>query len=35
MKSKGDKIWDFKVGETLKRNKEERKGKIKCGSNMG
>ena len=26
MKFKGEKIWDYKIGETLKRNKGERKG---------
>ena len=26
---KGEKIWDYKIGETLKRNKGERKGTIK------
>ena len=30
MKLKGEKIWDYKIGETLKRNEGERKGKTKC-----
>ena len=29
MKFKGEKIWDYKIGETLKINKGERKGTIK------
>ena len=37
MKFKREKIWDYKIGETLKRNKKgERKGTPKWGeSNMG
>ena len=31
MKFKGEKIWRYKIGETLERNKEERKGTIKWG----
>ena len=31
MKSKGDKIWDYKIGETLKRNKGEKNGTVKWG----
>ena len=31
MKSKGEKILDFKIWETLKRTKGEREGTIKCG----
>ena len=35
MKFKGEKIWYSKFGETLKRNKGERKGTLKWGeSNM-
>ena len=29
VESMGEKIWDYKIGETLKRNKGERKGTIK------
>ena len=29
MKFKGEKIWDYKIGETLKKKKGERKGTIK------
>ena len=31
MNFKGEKVWDYKVGETMKRNKGERKGTIKLG----
>ena len=31
MKLKGEKIWDYKIRQTLNRNKGERKGTIKCG----
>ena len=31
MKFKVEKIWDYKIEETLKRNKGERKGTIKWG----
>ena len=31
MKFKGEKILDYKIGETLKRNKGERKQTIKWG----
>ena len=29
MKFKGEKIWNYKIGETLKTNKGEKKGTIK------
>ena len=29
MKFKGEKIWDYKIGETLKRNKEEKNRTVK------
>ena len=31
MKFKGEKIWNYKVGKTLKTNKGEKKGTIKRG----
>ena len=31
MKFKGEKIWDYKIGETLKRNKGEKTGQLNGG----
>ena len=31
MKFKGEKIWDYKIGETLKRKKGEKNGTVKWG----
>ena len=31
MKFKGEKIWDYKIGETLKKNKGEKNGTVEWG----
>ena len=35
MKFKGEKIWDYKIRETLKRKKGEKNGTVKWGRGTG